>query len=161
MEPYEKPLRFTFDKINSLLRLDEETGNLYWKIPGRGRQMKKPAGSMDNRGYITLTIDFERVRAHSLVWLLHTGHWPVNELDHINHRNWDNRPVNLRDVTRSENNLNRKCINKYGYPGVYYSNGSYRATHVRKLLGRFKTPEEAIAAIKSYEVSINKERLNA
>lgn len=153
MGPVVAPLSFTFEDISSLLRVEPSTGNLYWKQPGRGRQLGKPAGSFDRRGYVTLTIKYKRVRAHNLVWLLTTGEWPKEELDHINHDNSDNRFENLRDCSASENNLNRRCVNKYGYPGIFRErrSGRYRSTYIRKVLGYFDTPEEAIAARKNYE----------
>ena len=152
MGPIVAPLNFDYDYINSLLRLDPDTGFLYWKKPGHGRQMNKPVGSTDRRGYVTVTIDFKRVRAHNLVWLLWTGRWPDQEIDHINHDNSDNRPANLRDCSASENNLNRRCVNIYGCPGIFWErSGKYRATYIRKVLGRFDTPGEAIAARRNYE----------
>lgn len=77
-------------------------------------------------------------------------------IDHINHDGLDNRKVNLRPATHSENMRNRKRnVNKgSGLPkGVFYSNGCKNrfAAQVRKdgvlyRLGVFDTPEKAAAA---------------
>ena len=44
---------------------------------------------------------------HRIVWLLNTGEWPKNTIDHINRDPLDNRFENLRDCTQAENNLNK------------------------------------------------------
>lgn len=80
---------------------------------------------------------------------------PNNKItDHINGNGLDNRKVNLRTCTTSENAMNSKTnlINTSGYRGVSKDNvrGTYRAT-IKKLdkaifLGRFKTANEAALA---------------
>lgn len=151
MGPIVAPLNFSFEEINNLLSLDPETGFLYWKQPGRGRQLGKPAGTIDRRGYVTLTINYKRVRAHNLVWLLWTGTWPEQELDHIDHNPSNNRPSNLRDCSASENNFNRKCTNRFGCPGIFQVKKKFRAMHNTTLLGFFETPEQAVAARRNFE----------
>jgi len=47
----------TFEYVNSILRLDPETGFLYWKVTGRGKQAKKPAGGYDGSKYYRVQID--------------------------------------------------------------------------------------------------------
>ena len=153
MGPSQITLRLSYEQVNKLLKLDPETGFLYWRIPGRGRQMGRPAGSRDRRGYITLRIDYDRIRAHNIVWLLTHGSWPINELDHINHNTSDNRPENLRDVSASENNFNRKCTNIYGCPGIFKVKGKFRAMYNKTLLGYFSTVEEAIQARRKKELT--------
>lgn len=68
------------------------------------------------------------LRYHHVVWVWHKGYWPA-ELDHINGDKSDNRIENLREVTRSENNLNRehpwRPNTDTGLPGVCYDNGSF------------------------------------
>lgn len=41
-----------------------------------------------------------------LIWKHVTGCDPTELIDHINRKNWDNRWVNLREATRSQNNQN-------------------------------------------------------
>ena len=77
--------------------------------------------------------------------------------DHINKIKTDNRKCNLRSVTSSRNQFNRKIAknNKSGYTGVYLNKGrwvarikkNYKGIH----LGRYKTLEEAIIARKKGE----------
>jgi len=54
------------------------------------------------------------------VFALTNGYWPTLEIDHINNEPTDNRPVNLREATHSQNQGNRKVSrnNMLGIKGV-------------------------------------------
>ena len=47
------------------------------------------------------------IYAHRAIWAMHTGAWPIDQIDHINHIRTDNRIVNLREVTRRQNMQNQ------------------------------------------------------
>lgn len=76
------------------------------------------------------------------------------EVDHINGNRLDNRECNLRIVTPSKNQYNRRMQrnNKTGYKGVSFdrSRGKFMASisaNGKQInLGRFKTAEEAARA---------------
>lgn len=74
------------------------------------------------------------------------------EVDHINGNTLDNRKNNLRKVTRSQNEWNRKkqSNNTSGYKGVIFSRGRYvaRIKVLNKVnyLGAFKQKKEAALA---------------
>lgn len=96
-------------------------------------------------------------------------------IDHINHNTLDNRKLNLRIVTKSQNGMNqrRRNTNKSGITGVTWCDkrNKWRAHIVvdrkQKHLGRFTLKKDAInARVKaedryhgeySYNNSINKE----
>jgi hypothetical protein len=64
-------------------------------------------------------IDGKLYGAARLAWLYVHGEWPKNQIDHINRLRDDNRLVNLRDVTHTENCNNISTNN--GLPeGVYW-----------------------------------------
>lgn len=79
---------------------------------------------------------------------------PHLEVDHINHNKLDNRRDNLRNVTRSQNHLNRSISkrNTSGVAGVIFDKirnrwrASIRVNCKTKELGRFVKLEDAIAA---------------
>ena len=89
------------------------------------------AGSKNNRGYICICITLDGVsikhKAHRLAWLYTHGKFPPTEIDHINQTTCDNRIVNLRLATRSQNvrNTPLKKTNKSGFPGIsWYKRGN-------------------------------------
>jgi len=80
-------------------------------------------------------------------------------IDHINHNTLDNRKLNIRDVTKSQNAMNAgvQKNNKSGHKGVYFdkANGKWRATisiNYKKLhIGYYTSLIEAINARKKAE----------
>ena len=112
----------------------------------------KPAGWVDKKGYLQITINYKKYMAHRLLWKVATGEEP-EELDHIDRNQLNNRKDNLRAATRSENNLNRRMskYNSTGFNGIYRGrNGRWVAQlklgGIAKHLGAFDTIEEAVAA---------------
>ena len=81
------------------------------------------AGTIDRRGYLSVMASYKRYLVHRLVWLLTFGRWPEEFIDHINGDRSDNRPDNLRDVSRQANNQNRRGAmpsSKTGLLGVTF-----------------------------------------
>ena len=100
--------------IRENLRYEPDTGNLYWTNVGIGnmkRNMYKPAGGINNKGYFKLNLKIygmrKTVQNHRIAWFLYYGKWPDNMIDHINGIRTDNRIVNLREATNSQNQFNR------------------------------------------------------
>jgi coproporphyrinogen III oxidase-like Fe-S oxidoreductase len=126
------------------------------KNDGLYRKDGSRAGSLRPDGYRSITVmrpKKQKMLEHRVIWLMTYGYLPT-EIDHIDRNKANNSISNLREVTRSENNLNRglQSNNTMGYPGVYYHrhSGKYRAEIKRDKkttsLGYFNTKEEAIAA---------------
>ena len=90
------------------------------------------ANCHDDDGYIRLKVSNKGYGAHRLVWLYMTGHFPNNQIDHINGIRNDNRWCNLRDATNSINQQNKRAPmpgNTAGILGVTWENctGKWRA----------------------------------
>lgn len=102
-------------QLKQLINYDPETG-VFTRPNGA------IAGTDDGQGYIQISLNNKKYRAHRLAWLYMTGQWP-NIIDHINKNRADNRWSNLREVTPRESNLNRKTFktNKSGVKGVSWS----------------------------------------
>lgn len=159
--------------LRKLLRYDPETGKLYWlsRTPdmfiGGNADAKarckawntRYAGreaftSRNNFGYPHGTVLDQSLVAHRVIWVIMTGRWPASMIDHINGKPDDNRFVNLREATGSQNQHNRGLAknNTSGFKGVTWrkAEGKWRARIVvmrkEKSLGMFDTAEEAYAA---------------
>ena len=167
----------TREYLKECIHYDPETGDITWATRPRHhfvverwhrgwntRYSGKPFGSLDGKGYLFGSIDTQSYRAHRLAWLYMTGVLlpPNIEVDHINHKPLDNRWVNLRAVTRSENSRNQSIStrNTSGVTGVYFNKriGKWCAQmkfkrHVYHL-GSFKLKEAAIKARKLEEVKL-------
>lgn len=132
----------TQEYLKSILHYDPETGLFIWivkrkRTKGKGSRADIP----HHKGYTQIGIDKTTYMAHRLTWFYMTGKWPENEIDHINRIKNDNRWVNLREATRSQNLRNRKGTGKLNVKGVYKTkNNKYRAIIQ---LGTFDTIEEA------------------
>lgn len=92
-------------------------GNLFWKErPSNFVDLSKPAGSINNDGYRSISVLKERYQAHRLVYIYHYGYFP-SILDHINGDRSDNRIENLRPATARQNGMN-KIVGKNNTSGV-------------------------------------------
>ncbi len=147
-----KQSRITQNRLRELLSYDPETGLLWWlKTPmGRHHPITVPAGRTRKDGYNIICINYVRYYGHQLAWLYMTGKWPENEIDHINGKPSDNRWINLREATHSQNLANKKIEkgNISGYKGVwleqnnkYYCDVRFGGIKVRG--GPFLTAEAA------------------
>lgn len=97
----------TADRLREVLNFDPDTGQFTWckSLSLRGRVGER-AGHSQKDGRVIVGIDGVSYLAHRLAWLYTHGAWPLNLIDHINRDNSDNRLVNLRQATSSENKLN-------------------------------------------------------
>jgi len=89
-------------RLVELFELDPTTGALYWRTSGA------LAGTLTEAGYARVKVDGRNYYAHRLVWKWAFGKDPDGVLDHANGVRHDNRLRNIRDVTVSENNTNRR-----------------------------------------------------
>ena len=180
----EEPL--TADHVRELLTYIPESGLLIWNarpieyfktkrefLRWNTRYCNKVAGTLKLTGYINVKIKHgpknkrKSYMAHRVIWLLVTGSWPPKgfEIDHIDGCRSNNRFKNLRLVTRSENQQNRKPMKNTTskYTGVHWcsKNKKWMARIIinRKYihLGQFDYENEAnasyLAAKKVYHPS--------
>lgn len=144
----------TQERLKELLDYDPETGVFIRKIKKGGMPAGSVAGSADACGYIVISIDGKRHKAHRLAWLWVYGELPKKDIDHINRIPCDNRIANLREVNKKQNawNTDMKKNNASGFLGVYKHKQCARwgakicVNRKQHYLGLFDTPEEAHAA---------------
>lgn len=137
----------TSKRLFEVLDYEPSTGVFRWKL----RSMEV-AGTINWNGYRRIQIDSKRYQASRLAWFYAHGWWPSQDIDHVNGIRDDNRIVNIRCVSRSENLQNQrraKSHNKVGLLGVMKKGNRFRARigaeHKYYNLGWFDTAEEAHA----------------
>jgi hypothetical protein len=142
----------TIERLRERLHYDATSGKFTVLVSAGRRVVGSEAGYINNLGYRQIAIDSKYYLAHRLAWFYVFEEWPDQEIDHINRMPADNRLVNLRPCTRSQNGANSvRHKNASGYRGVYWDKrGAWRAAikknGVRTYFGPFETAEEASAA---------------
>lgn len=159
--------------LRKLLRYEPDTGKLFWRE--RPRELFKSDGSFKrwkskfagkeafsgfDDGYKRGYIFGVKFWAHRVCYAIFFGKWPSGQIDHINGIKSDNRIINIRDVSCSENLKNKRLQrnNTSGVCGVYFYKptekwgASIKLNKRSKHLGYFHKIEDAIAARKAAEV---------
>ena len=152
----------TADYLHECFDYNAETGVLIWrKRPEyhfkRNKDMRmfhslfsgKEAGSKNMSGGLVLHMDRKMYWVHRVIYKMMTGKEPDHHIDHVNLDRCDNRWVNLRPATRSQNGGNRPMnrTNPHGLKGVSFWQGKFKAqigVKGKKIhLGSFDTKEQA------------------
>ncbi|WXX00952.1 HNH endonuclease [Salmonella phage 1586] len=123
----------TQERLKELLEYNPDTGIFIWKSrkvdrSGFNKQFAgKIAGNPQNNGYINITIDSEVHGAHRLAFLYMEGYMPAR-VDHENRVRSDNKWLNLREATVSQNGANalKYSNNSSGYKNVYWTKKTCR-----------------------------------
>lgn len=146
-------------ELKELLHFCPDTGIFTNKSDRYLGKKGEVAGSVNNRGYLKISLNGDGYLSHRLAWLYVYGVWP-NEIDHINGVKTDNRIENLRNVTRTENqqNAKRRADNKSGFTGVCWDKASsrwvvqIRADGKQIRVGSYPSKIAAVFARKNAEV---------
>lgn len=144
------------EELREILRLDPETGKLYWLVsPNR----RIPAGSEAGCStgiYRNIGIRGRTYYVHRVVFALTHGRWPEETVDHEDRSKRNNQPDNLRDVSMSEQRRNTVRRNRTGFRGVHLHrrSGLYhaeaRADGKKHSLGYFREPTDAARAYDTF-----------
>ena len=140
--------------LKETLSYDQETG-LFTRLKRTSNCIKANVTACRlNKQNNYRQVMFEGVcyQAHRLAWFYIYGVWPNGQIDHINRNKSDNRWVNLRDCSISENKQNSnpyKC-NQTGFKGVFKKGNRFQAgikvKNKRIYLGSFISAETAYEA---------------
>lgn len=158
----------TPDLLRKLLRYEPDTGKLFWRErpiemfsadrhmnAWNARYKNREAFTTDNgKGYRKGKIFNKTTKAHRVIWAIHYGSWPDDQIDHINGVSDDNRIKNLRVVTNAENSRNKSMQknNTSGVMGVYWCKdiskwkAQIQCNGKSIHLGYFTSKDDAIAA---------------
>lgn len=119
----DEQVALTQEVLKEWLDYDPETGEFRWaQSRDRGKVMKgRKAGCLHPDGYIKIRLFDRMYRCSRLAVLWMTGKMP-EFVDHIDRDRMNDRWVNLRVCTRSQNQCNRpkQVNNKSGYKGVLW-----------------------------------------
>lgn len=143
---------FNLHDVLSRLDYDATAGKFTWRVT---RMKGRVAGAVQHNGYRAIKIGPKLLLAHRMVWFVEHGKWPDGSVDHINGNKDDNRIVNLRLATKSQNaaNAKRYASSQSGVKGVSFRGGKTPTWMARiavggkrLYLGCFSSPELAHAA---------------
>jgi len=163
----------TKDILIKLFNYDPLTGDLTWNNRDisefKNRQgwisfNRKKAGTVINgtmenghgKKYYRVKVLGLQQQVHRIIWVMVHGEWP-EFIDHINGNGLDNRLVNIRSVSVTENNRNLRMnkLNTSGHMGVGKLNDRWQAhiwiNNTQLNIGIYDTKEEAVAARKAAE----------
>lgn len=139
---------------HNIFCIDIDNGKLCWKHPKLGR--KQDVGWVNANGYRYFEFEGKAYRVHRVIWEMMYGPIPKEKIiDHINGNKDDNRVVNLRIATYSQNQFNKANTktNPSGRTGVTKSKNKAHGWKVEiklngknKYIGSFDTIEDAIKA---------------
>ena len=129
----------TAEKLREILSYDPDTGEFRWKVrTSRRTNIGDVAGSLSKYGYNCIMIKKKHYFAHRLALLYTTGSYPKHEIDHINGNRVDNRINNICEVTRRENQCNRKSHRAGRLQGTSYVNRNQRWVAQIQIDGKHK-----------------------
>lgn len=139
-------------EVSKYLNYDAETGVFTWRYNSRRTDLiGKQAGTPDKDGYILIKLNQLQYKAHRLAWLLMTGKWPTQEVDHKNKIKDDNSWNNLRLATNTQQAQNTyiRKDNTSGFRGVCFDKQKKKwlaRIYINKqvtYLGHFRSKEKA------------------
>jgi len=144
----------TQERLKEVLNYDPESG-IFTRLVSTSNCVKvgDVAGTINSRGYLQIMIADKRYLAHRLAFLYMTGAFPKDCTDHINGIRGDNRWINLRQCTKTENGQNRTSNKNSSskYPGVCCDKkakkwrAQIKINGKVKYLGLFQAESEAYA----------------
>lgn len=139
-------------RLHEVLIYEPAAGRLTWRIsPANNIKVGDPAGSRDG-SYVRVSVDDVKILAHRVIFAMMTGRWPTTDVDHDDGDGLNNRWLNLREATESQNGGNSRLskASRTGFKGVSRDKKAFQAniTFKRKriYIGSFSTPEAAHAA---------------
>jgi hypothetical protein len=150
----------TQEKLHELFSYDQETGDFSWRVKkSKNVKVGVPINSNNGKGYKVVKIDNKTYMVHRLIWMYVYGKFPENDIDHKNRIRSDNRLLNLRDASKTDNaqNISIPRHNKSGHIGVSWikSHKSWtvyiKVEQKNKWLGYYKDLNDAVAARKRGE----------
>ena len=146
-------IEYNANKFRELFVYDPLTGKLLNVIsrPPRGK-IGAEAGWVNSQGYYRVSVHGRDLPGHVVIWVMMTGSYPAEDIDHIDGNRSNNIWTNLRLATRRQNLMNqgKRPNNRSGFKGVTSRGNShsvrFRANGKVIHIGSFPTAKEAAEA---------------
>lgn len=136
--------QFTYDPLTGRIDRRDHT-----------RKRRSHTGTVNQRkdtAYRVLCVDRRKIYAHRAAWMIvHGDIEPDLVIDHINGDGLDNRLCNLRLVTKTVNQRNRRSHRAGALHGVRALRGGYQVSAANKYIGWTKSFFEACCMRKSFD----------
>ena len=145
-------MRLTYEIAHSIWRYDPNSGFFFWKISPRNQTKVGDRAGGFNGKYWILQYRGTYYKAARIAWLMQTGDWPKDQIDHKNGIKLDDSFSNLREASNQQNCCNQtvRKNNKLGIKGVSIFEGKYKAQICRSgrviYLGLYDNVQAAKAA---------------
>lgn len=159
--------KVSIERLREVWSYCKETGVIRWRVNhSRKSRAGKLVGTPLWNRYIKVTLNGNQLHAHRVAWAMETGNWPAHDIDHIDGDRANNKWLNLREATRSENMQNLRApfpSNKAGLLGAHKLSKKHKLPWCSRIkvgkksvyLGSFETPEAAHAAYLSAKVKFH------
>lgn len=148
------------NELLAALNYDANTGVFTWvrKVRPRSKINDAVGHTCKKDGYLIIGLNKKLYMAHRLAWLYAKGHYPCNQVDHINGNRSDNRLCNLRVCDNTQNSFNSKIRkdNTSGFKGVHFYKRTGKWTACGRVnkklqhLGTFDTAQDASDAYNKF-----------
>ena len=114
--------------IKSVIHYCPESGILTSKVKTKLHNIGDELGTLNSNGYRQLMVSNKLYLAHILIWWYMTEAYPDQQIDHINTIRDDNRWINLRLSTQSQNiqNASMYITNTSGVKGLSFDKARNR-----------------------------------
>ena len=141
----------TQEYLKSILHYNPDTGIFTWICSRPKINFGDIAGGLDDLGYIRITINGKKYKAHRLAIFYMTEKWPPEDTDHKDLNRSNNKWENIRPSSKTQNfgNQIKYKNNKSGIKGVCWDKDANKwlaqiQFNKKKIkLGRFNNTEDA------------------
>lgn len=156
-------MMLTQARLKELIHYDPDTG-MFRSLVNYGPRKRIPPGPIGviAKDYVRIMIESKPYCAHRIAWLYMTGRWPEHEIDHKDRNPFNNKWRNLREATRSQNNVNRTTTVDGRLKWAYQrASGRWvalkRGPNGQEYLGTFDTEIEAHQAAAARAIELHGE----
>lgn len=110
-------IEISVERLRELFELRADGALVYRMDCGKARKGSR-AGYARKDGYWIVCVDYRKLLAHRVVFVLVHGRWPTYDVDHRDGVPGNDAPDNLREATHAQNQKNRRNRNKNNTSGV-------------------------------------------